>query len=392
MNSLHKYFHRWTPRLAVLAMLVLVSCALSVTALAADGLAMSTDYPGVTAKAGDALSFSLDFANGGEGTAVALSILALPDGWEGYFLGSGKQISHVYVQEGSMQNAASFELEIPVQAAEGSYEVTLQAEGGGMRSVLTLTLNVQAEELGSSALTTQYAQQEGSSSTSFTFNSAIQNNTPNEQSYSLSAEAPSGWTVAFKADNTQVAAVTVDARGSQSVSVEVTPVANAEAGEYRIPITAISGTETLTGELTVVITGTYDVSISTPSGRLSFDATANKASSVTLNVTNNGNVDLQNLNLSSSAPSGWTVEFSQSTIDVLQAGATVEVTAYVTPSEEALSGDYMATLSIRNSSSSDSAEFRITVKTETTWGIVGILLIVVAAGGLLLVFRKYGRR
>ena len=121
----------------------------------------------------------------------------------------------------------------------------------------------------------------------------------------------------------------------------------------------------------MVITGSYTLVLSTPSGLLSFDGSAGRQSTVTLSVTNGGNVDLQNINLSSSTPDGWTVEFSQSSIDVLEAGATQELTAYVTPSEEALSGDYALTLTASNSETSDSTEFRVTVKTETLWGVGG---------------------
>ena len=96
--------------------------------------------------------------------------------------------------------------------------------------------------------------------------------------------------------------------------------------------------------------------------------------------------------LTSSAPTDWTVEFSESSISVLEAGTTYEVTAYVTPAEDALSGDYTFTLSASNSEVSSDAEFRVSVKTETVWGIVAVVLIAAAAGGLYLVFRKYGRQ
>lgn len=115
-------------------------------------------------------------------------------------------------------------------------------------------------------------------------------------------------------------------------------------------------------------------------------------SDLTLTVTNNGNVDLQNINLTSSAPNNWTVEFSESLIDVLKAGATKELTAYVIPSEDAMSGDYALTISAKNSETSDAPEFRVTVKTSTIWGLVGVLLIAAAAVGLSFVFKKYGRR
>lgn len=383
------------PRVLAAGLLLLLTLALAPVAWAAGGLEMSTPYPGLTAKAGETLDFSLDFYNGsGAGASVALSVTALPDGWTGYFQGDGSQISHVYVKSGDNDGAATFRLTLPADAAQGTYTVGLLASGGGLSSSLTLTLEVAESELGGSALSTEYAEQEGAAGTSFTFQTTIQNDTAKEQSYSFSSDAPAGWTVVFQpsGETTQVAAITVDARGSQTMDVVVTPPDGVEAGSYTIPISAISSTDTLSSELTVVITGTYALDLSTPSGLLSFDASANAQTDVTLRVSNTGNVDLQNITLSSSAPEGWTVEFSQSSIDVLEAGAAQEVTAYVTPSGDAMSGDYVMTLNVSSSEASDSAEFRVTVKTRTVWGVVGILLIAAVAVGLGMVFRKYGRR
>ena len=272
--------------------------------------------------------------------------------------------------------------------------MTLQASCNGAVSSLTLNLSVDAEELGGSALSTDYAEQEGASGSSFTFSTTVQNNTASEQTYSFSSGAPSGWLVTFKpsSEDTQVSAITVPARSSQAMEITVTPPSNVEAGEYDVPISAVSASENLSADLSVVITGTYTLSLSTPGGLLSFDAVANEASSVSLTLTNEGNVDLQNITLSSSAPDGWNVEFSESTISVLEAGASCDVTAKVTPSEDALSGDYVLTLTAKTSEASDDAEFRVTVKTETLWGVVGVLIIVCVCVVLWFVFRKYGRR
>lgn len=381
-----------SPRKLLLAFLAVVAltAALILPTRAEGGIVLSTKYPGITAKAGDTVSFDLDIANAsGAGSIVELSVTSMPSGWEGYFEGGGSEISRVYVKSGDSSGVVTFHLTIPAETTQGTYEVILQ---GG--STLTLTLDVSEEELGSSALTTQYAEQEGASGTEFTFSTTVQNNTPNEQSYSFSSNASTGWTVSFKpsGESTQVAAVTVGARSSQAMSVTVTPPDDVAAGDYTVDISAISATETLTDTLTVTITGTYELELTTPSGRLSFDATANKKSSVTLSITNNGNVDLQNVNLTSSAPTDWVVEFSESEIPVLEAGATHEVTAYVTPAKDAMTGDYELTLTAKNSETKDSATFRVSVKTETIWGVVGVLLIVAAFGGLAWVFRKYGRR
>lgn len=382
-------------RVLALAFALTMTLAMSMTAFAAGGLEMSTSYPGLTVKSGDELDFKLDFYNGsGSGVNAALSITSIPEGWEGYFEGNGSEISHAYIKTVDNSSAAKFHVTVPAETVQGTYTITLQAAGGGMTSSLTLTLDVNEEELGSSAFSTEYAEQEGSAGTSFSFSSTIQNNTPKDQSYSFSSNPPSGWTVTFKpsGEDTQVAAIDVEARGSQAMDVKVTPPNGVEAGEYTIPISAISASETLTDELTVVITGSYDLELSTPSGLLSFDANANKKTDVTLSITNNGNVDLQNINLTSSAPSDWTAEFSESSIDVLEAGATKEITAYVTPSKEAMSGDYSLTITAKNSETSDATEFRVTVKTETVWVVVGILLIAAAGLGLACVFKKYGRR
>lgn len=373
--------------ISLLCALTLLFALTAPTLAAETDLELSTTYPGMTAKAGDSLSYTVTLTNHSDaGITAELSVPELPEGWEGYFSGGGAEISQAYIKAGA-EATVTYQLTIPAEAEEGIYAVVL----GANDARLHLTLDVSAEELGSSALTTQYAEQEGTANVGFTFSTTVQNNTPNEQSYSFSAKAPAGWTVTFfpSGESTQVAAVTVPARSSQAMDVVVTPAADAEAASFTIPISAISATETLETELSVTITGTY---LATPSGRLSFDAVANKQSAVTLQISNQGNTDLQNVNLTSSAPSGWSVEYSESTIEVLEAGAVREITAYVTPSEDAMSGDYALTFSVKNTEASDSEDFRVTVKTETVWGFVGLGLIAAAAAGLWLVFKRLGRR
>ena len=190
----------------------------------------------------------------------------------------------------------------------------------------------------------------------------------------------------------QVASLTVAAGGSQGITVSVTPPAGVTAGTYVIPCAAVSAKETLAAELKVIVTGSYSLDVSTPSGRLSAEARAQKETPITLSVTNTGSADLQGINLTSAAPTGWTVRFDESTIDLLAAGATKEVTVYVTPGSDALSGDYVTAITASNAEATDKAEFRIAVKTSTAWGAIGVALIAAMAAGLAVVFRRYGRR
>lgn len=158
---------------------------------------------------------------------------------------------------------------------------------------------------------------------------------------------------------------------SKGINVSVVPPADIPSGEYVISCSAVSAQETLSVDLKAVITGTYGIKVETPDGRLSFDAQANKESDVTLNVTNTGNVDLTDVTLTSSAPSGWTVTYDleDNTIDSIAAGATTQVIAHVEPSSDAITGDYVTSFTAKCTETSDTAEFRVSVKTSTVWGL-----------------------
>ena len=382
--------------LAAGAMVAAMMAGFSITSYAAGGLEIHTEYPGVTAKAGDSLTFTIDMDNSGAACDASLSVASMPEGWEGYISGgSSDRITRIHVPNGTESASATLHLEVPADAADGSYQVVLEAQGDNASyDSLTIYLDVDQLEVSQGDFSSEYPEQEGSAGTSFSFNATLINNSATEQSYSLSANAPEGWQVAFKpsGESTQVASITLEPAVSQGLTITVTPPNNVSAGEYTIPCSAISAGETLDMELSVTVTESYDLSLSTPDGRLSFDTVAGDESDVTLSITNNSNVAIENVNLTSSAPSGWNVSFDTPTIDVIEAGATVEVSAHVTPSSEALTGDYVVTMTADASEVSDSAEFRVAVETSVIWGFAAVAIIVVLLAGIGYIFRKYGRR
>ena len=68
------------------------------------------------------------------------------------------------------------------------------------------------------------------------------------------------------------------------------------------------------------------------------------------------------------------------------------MTAHVTPSEDALTGDYVLTMRASTSETSDSAEFRVSVETSMVWGVVAVVILAAVLGVIGWIFRKYGRR
>ncbi len=105
----------------------------SLTASAAGGLDIHTDYPGMTVKAGDSLTFNLGLDNSGAACDASLSVVSMPEGWEGYISGSGSRISQIHVPNGTSTATATFQLDVPAETADGTYEVVLEPPSALMR-------------------------------------------------------------------------------------------------------------------------------------------------------------------------------------------------------------------------------------------------------------------
>ena len=207
------------------------------------------------------------------------------------------------------------------------------------------------------------------------------------QTYSLVAQAESGWQVNFlQADRKQVSSIPVDANQTAGLLVEIIPPSNVTAGEYIIPIAASSKDETLMEEFKVVITGTYGMEVTTSSGRLNAETVAGRRQLVELIINNTGTSELKAVKLVSEHPDGWNIEFDQDIIDSIAPGESATVKTYIQPDDKALAGDYMVKISAETPETVNSAEIRVMVKTSTLWGIVAILIIILLVLGLYWVF------
>jgi uncharacterized membrane protein len=105
--------------------------------------------------------------------------------------------------------------------------------------------------------------------------------------------------------------------------------------------------------------------------------------------------------MTSSAPTNWKVTFDQDTIPTIAAnGGEATVTATITPTGEAVTGDYKVTLSAASAADPASGAtaangdlpMTFTVETSPIWLLAGFGLIVLILAALFYVFRTYGRR
>ena len=140
------------------------------------------------------------------------------------------------------------------------------------------------------------------------------------------------------------------------------------------------------------ITGQPRLSMAGRDGVLSARAEAGKESSIPIVVNNTGTAPADEIELTSTAPSGWKIAFEPKTIDRIAPGQNKEVQARITPPEKAIAGDYAPTFNVASRGETASTQFRVAVSTSTVWGIVGAGIIAIALLIMVGAVARFGRR
>lgn len=360
-------------------------------ALASGGLTVSTPYPGVTAQPGGSITFPLTIS--GTSGYVTLKVASLPAGWTGQIYGNGMEIHEVFIPSND-SSQAELRIQIPQAQKNGDYNLAVEAVGARNRAVLSINVKVKAGASGGDKLEVQYPSLSGPDTASYSFRATLSNNSGHGRFYSLGASAPEGWQVFFKPayQDNQITSLSLDAGKTQDLDVTVQPPKGVKAGKYSITAAAVSGNEAIKANLEVVITGTYRLNLTTPSGRLNADVTAGHKGAVTLQVENNGSADLQDITFSAQTPQNWAVTFEPSTIDRLPSGEKRQVTAFIDSSAKAIAGDYVVSISASTKETTADADIRVTVHVSTLWGVVGAVIVIGVILWVMWIFKKYGRR
>ena len=379
-----------TNHLNLLLVLVLVLFPMSTRAYGADECVMLyTPYTKIAVPPGESINYSVDVINNcDEVKNASISVLGMPRGWKYEMKAGGWTVDQISVLPGEKKNF-SFKVDVPFKVNKGTYHFTLTAPGV---AELPLTVTVSEQGTYQTEFVTKQPNMQGNSKSTFNFNTTLKNQTADQQLYALMADVPRGWNVTFRVAGKQATSAQVEANSTQNVSIDITPPANVEAGSYKIPVRAATGTTSAELELEVVVTGSYQMELTTPRGLLSTDVTAGDIKKIELEVRNTGSSLLKDIQLSANKPADWEVTFEPSKIDALKAGETSTVMATLKASKKALPGDYVTTIMAKTPEANADAQFRVAVKTPMIWGWVGVLIIAAAIGVVYYLFRKYGRR
>jgi uncharacterized membrane protein len=375
----------------VLGLVATVAGPLAPLAAAAGGVTVTTPFPAIVAEPGDTASFALAI-DVDTARTVELAVEGVPSGWTARFRGGGLVIDGAFVRPDA-EPEITLDVEIPDDAAAGTSSLRVTATGGGGNDELTLAVRVAEAAAGDVSLTSDFPELRGAADTEFTFNLTLANDTAAETTFAMEAVGQPGWEVTARpAGQAQATSLSVNAGSTGSVTVTATPPADVEAGTYPIQVTAAGGGETATIDLAVTVTGTYTLTLSTPDQVLSTTANAGTAKDFQLTLTNSGSAPVADVELTADAPTGWEVTFEPATVAAAAPGTPVNVTARITPSTDAIAGDYEMTIRATGTEANDDVAIRVRVETPQLWWIVGVGLILLTFAGLYWVFRTYGRR
>ncbi len=282
-----------------------------------------------------------------------------------------------------------------------AFAVKASTEDGQLTDTARAELTVQSaeeeeEEEDPVEIRCSYPNLRGSNDSDFSFSVDIYNNTDQDDMASLRAEAPKGWQVAFKPsyENKYIGSLKVDSNLSRSVDVEVKPPPRAEVDKYKIKVFAKLSKQDYEAsrELTVELTGTYNIRCGTTDELLSLTAYPGQPAPVSMYVRNTGTAPQNDITFTTLEPEKWEVKFEPEKIEKLEPGELKQVKLAIMPATDAIVGDYSVTVEVNGEQAKDQMELRVTVKASTFWAWIGVGVIIAVIVLLSVMFRFLGRR
>ncbi len=381
---------KFTKILSFITLFVAGSFVTDLTAMAtADSITLFTPYTRISVPPGESINYSIDVINNSKGVrTMDISVTGVPRSWV-YSLTSGNfKIGQISIMPGQKQTL-TLKVEVPLKVNKGSYRFSVAA---GADESLPLVVVVTEQGTFETEFTTKQSNMQGHSTSTFTFTAELKNKTAEKQLYAFRTNAPRGWNVIFKPNYNQATSVEIEPNGTVNITIEIKPPVNIQAGTYQIPVVAGTNLTSANLNLEVVITGSFNMELTTPTGLLSTDITAGDSKRLELVVRNTGSSGLTDVEMSFSAPVNWDVTFDPKKIDRIEAGSNAQVFATVKADKKAIAGDYVTNLEAKTPEVAAKASFRISVKTPMLLGWIGIFIIIASLGSVYYLFRKYGRR
>ncbi|MDR1872272.1 MAG: hypothetical protein LBS60_10230 [Deltaproteobacteria bacterium] len=359
-------------------------------------------YAGPTISPDSEISLEVTLQNTGfKGDTFDFTVIEAPEGWSTEISRFSQSFTGIFLagEERASLNLLVWPPSGQELIPEGEYPLALKvtSRNGGKTLEARSTIKVASNLKSPQALTlsTSYPEISGPSDGRFAFTLDIKNNSAEDALVNLIASVPQGWEGSFKPgyEEKQISSLQIPKSQSRSVTLDINPAYQAEAGAYPLSVKAEAPAGTAETKLLVNLTGTYKTRVVTANDLLSMATEMGKPVTVSLYVVNEGSATQKEISFLAVKPDNWRVDFKpEKLVDLPGRGSPVLVEMTVTPAPNALVGDYGLGVSVQGEKSQNALDFRVTVKASAAWTWVGSALIILVVAALALVFRKLGRR
>ena len=385
---------------AALSSLALLVVATAMPAGAQDtpppvkGMFLLTDYPAVTVRPGTTTTINLRLRNYAlPPERFTLAVNNVPSGWTVTLLGGGQPAGAAMVATND-STTLQLRLDVPANAPMGTQNLTVSAKGQSTELDLPVAVTLAKDLPAKLTVEPELPSLRGTSKSNFEYQLKVKNDSGRNLVIALAAQAPQNFETSFTEQygSQELSSLPVEAGQSKTVKLKVRPPSTIGANRYPVSVKATAEDATADASVALEITGSPKLSMAGRDGVLSARAEAGKEASIPIVVTNTGTAAADEIELTSSAPSGWKVTFEPKTIDRIAPGANKEVQALVTPPEKAIAGDYAPTFNAAARGETANTQFRVAVGVSTMWGAIGIGIIAIALLIMVGAVARFGRR
>jgi uncharacterized membrane protein len=354
------------------------------------GVGLSSSIPGQRALGGDRVTFPITIQNyDDEGHTFTLGASS-DTGWGLSFASAGKDVYKLFVP-GLQSVSVDLVVQTTARAGLGEKRVTARVDNSAIDLYVYITsVNESAN------VDFDVSSKIASIGDKITYSLKIKNLQSQENIYRLSASGlPANWYYRYKSDagsQEELAEVVIAAGTERSLVIEIVPPYSIGAGDYNFTASVTSPEGSVISK-DLMLRLKSSVSMDMISGKLAYDAKPGESFNIDVYVRNTGNgAALTNVYLETKAPDGWTVQVTPNKTASLTAGNTQTFRVKVTPPGNIVASDYSVTITAKSDQAQDEASYRITVKVDSLIPYIGGGIILFVIAGLVLVYRKYGRR
>ena len=364
------------------------------------GISIAPEFTGIVIFEGEDFTMDLTVTNlGRQDEDIDLMFQSVPKGWKAWIKSFNYSVTGVHVPS-DKSKTLTLKAEPDEGVAPGRYTFLIKAQTvdgkfvSSARVAVTVNKKKEEEESRGIDITTSYPVLQGPPDARFEFSLQVKNKTDEDLMFGLGYEAPKNWEASFKPayEEKYISSLRIMAGQTQTLAVEVKPYPWSKPGKYHILIKVDSPKAKGETTLTVALTGTHKLEVGTSNGLLSLNALRGKEANLSIYVKNSGTAPLSTVEFLSFKPENWKVKFNPEKIEGLDPGELKQVEVTITPADQALVGDYSVNLSARGGKDTKNLELRVTVRSPTTWGWIGIGIIVLVIAGLVVLFITLGRR